>query len=72
MLEEWGQLQRTWLYLQPIFGSPDIQRELPTTAAAFKTVDKMWRQIMASTLGSPQVLDACFQARIMENLAGSN
>ena len=30
VLEEWGRLQRTWMYLYPIFSSPDIQKELPT------------------------------------------
>ena len=30
VLEVWMTVQRNWLYLQPIFESPDINRQLPT------------------------------------------
>jgi dynein heavy chain len=30
VLEVWVTVQRNWLYLQPIFESPDINRQLPT------------------------------------------
>ena len=30
VLEEWLNLQRSWLYLQPIFDSEDINKQLPT------------------------------------------
>ena len=45
VLEEWIKVQRSWLYLQPIFDSSDIQRQLPTEYKRFSTVDKNWRQV---------------------------
>lgn len=72
VLEEWGRLQRGWLYLQPIFNSPDIQAELPAVSVAFAGVDKLWRSAMAATQANPLVLEACFQPRLMENFKASN
>ena len=45
VLDEWIQVQRNWLYLQPIFDSEDINKQLPVEGKRFSTVDKLWRSI---------------------------
>ena len=39
-IEEWIKCQKQWQYLQPIFDSPDIMKQLPGEAKRFKSVDK--------------------------------
>ena len=39
VLDEWIQLQRNWLYLQPIFDSADINKQLPLEGKRFATVE---------------------------------
>ena len=46
MQDEWLTCQRTWLYLGSVFCAPDIQRQLPTEAKLFITVDKSYKDIM--------------------------
>ncbi|KEP65299.1 UNVERIFIED_CONTAM: ATPase family associated with various cellular activities (AAA) domain-containing protein [Hammondia hammondi] len=48
-LEEWQVLQRNWLYLEPIFASADIRKQLPSEAAKFAGVDQEWRALMKET-----------------------
>merc|ERR1719327_603017 len=43
-LDEWVQVQRSWMYLENIFSAEDIQKQLPTEAAKFKQVDKWWKE----------------------------
>ncbi len=38
----------------------------------FQGVDKMWRVIMFSTQNNPQVIEACGQLKILENLTQCN
>lgn len=52
-LDEWQACQRTWMYLESIFGSPDIVRQLPAAAKMFQAVDKSWRHIMVVTADEP-------------------
>ena len=39
IFEEWVKCQRAWMYLEPIFSSDDIMRQLPTEGKRFAGVD---------------------------------
>ena len=45
LVDEWISCQRTWLYLEPIFSSEDIMRQLPTEARRFNSVDQLWKKV---------------------------
>lgn len=63
-LDLWLKCQKTWLYLEPIFSSPDIMRQMPTEGRRFQKVDQMWRQTMQTGADSPAVM----QVMSIENL----
>ena len=48
--------QRTWMYLEPIFASEDIMRQLPTEARRFQGVDALWRKTMTETSLEPNYM----------------
>jgi len=47
------------MYLQPIFDSPDIMKQLPGESKRFKGVDKQWKDIINGTKQNPNVLKTC-------------
>jgi dynein heavy chain len=57
-LDEWLMCQRTWMYLESIFSSPDIVKQLPDAAKKFQAVDKSWKSIMKMTNDDPNALAA--------------
>ena len=56
--DEWLECQRNWLYLESIFGAPDIQRQLPNEAKMFIQVDKSWKEIMRRVHKNPLAIRA--------------
>lgn len=58
-LDEWLAVQKNWMYLESIFGAPDIQRQLPGPAKAFQVVDKEFRAIMRAVKERPLALAVC-------------
>lgn len=65
-LDAWVKVQRAWMYLQPIFDSPDILKQLPTEGKKFKIVDRKWRHVLGSTHINPNALNACSQEGLLD------
>uniref|UniRef100_A0A8C3UWY6 Dynein axonemal heavy chain 1 n=1 Tax=Catharus ustulatus TaxID=91951 RepID=A0A8C3UWY6_CATUS len=57
VLEEWLNCQRSWLYLEPIFSSEDIKRQLPVESQRYNIVDKDWRRVMKNANANPELLE---------------
>ncbi|NWV36400.1 DYH1 protein, partial [Grantiella picta] len=72
VLEEWLNCQRAWLYLEPIFSSEDIKRQLPIESQRYNTVDKDWRHIMKKANANPEVISLCPDPELLEKLQKSN
>ncbi|XP_025927284.1 dynein heavy chain 1, axonemal [Apteryx rowi] len=72
VLEEWLNCQRSWLYLEPIFSSEDINRQLPVESTRYQTMDRAWRNIMKNAKENPEVISLCPDPRLLENLQKCN
>uniref|UniRef100_A0A4W3IJM0 Dynein axonemal heavy chain 1 n=1 Tax=Callorhinchus milii TaxID=7868 RepID=A0A4W3IJM0_CALMI len=70
VLEEWLQCQRSWLYLEPIFSSADINRQLPVESKRYQAMERLWRNIMKSANENRQVTFTL--ASVTENLRECN
>jgi dynein heavy chain, axonemal len=73
LLDAWIACQRTWMYLEPIFGSEDIMRQLPTEARRFGGVDNLWRKTLAETNQDPSFMtQADPEKRLEEKFVKAN
>lgn len=71
-IDEWMKVQGQWMYLQPIFDSPDIVRQLPSENKKFRNVDKVWRACIIATKEKPNALEACTREGIKERFEEAN
>ena len=72
VLEEWMNLQRSWMYLQPIFDSDDIMKQLPQEGKRFNTVDKHWRQTTGAAKKNPNALNFCTNPKLLVTFSEGN
>nr|XP_054750956.1 dynein axonemal heavy chain 3-like isoform X12 [Lytechinus pictus] len=71
ILDSWLKVQAAWLYLEPIFGSEDIRRQIPVEGEMFTTVDGHWREIMHTSVKNTLALVVTSQKNMLENLQHS-
>ena len=71
-LDEWVKCQGQWMYLQPIFDSPDIMKQLPQESKRFKSVDSTWRHIVNQAKAAPNILITCSKEGLKEKFQEAN
>uniref|UniRef100_A0A2K6F430 Dynein axonemal heavy chain 14 n=1 Tax=Propithecus coquereli TaxID=379532 RepID=A0A2K6F430_PROCO len=71
-LEEWMNCQRNWLYLEPIFYSSEIQRQLPAETKLFAQVISMWKKVMSKIQNKLNALQIMTSAGVLEILQNCN
>merc|ERR1719158_1806395 len=64
--------QRQWLYLEPIFSSEDIVRQMPNEAKKFRTVDARWREVLSVLFENPSVQDMADIDNVLANFVDAN
>ena len=73
IFEEWLVAQRSWMYLEPIFASDDIMRQLPAEGKRFVSVDRAWRRLMNSASQQNPVIEFCqITPRLLQILRDTN
>ena len=45
-LDVWIKVQAMWLYLEPVFSSEDIMRQMPEEGTKFRQVDRVWCELI--------------------------
>src|SRR5690606_25027387 len=64
--------QKKWMYLENIFNSEDVQKQLHEEAAKFSEVDKLFREKMMSTNQYKNVLKATSEEGVLETFVDCN
>lgn len=71
-LDEWQALQRSWMYLEPIFSSPDIMQQLPLEGKRFSAVDRHWRKAATAARATKHVISCCSSKRQLDIFSECN
>ncbi|OAD57478.1 Dynein heavy chain 1, axonemal [Eufriesea mexicana] len=64
----WLQVQRDWMYLEPIFTSEDIKVQLPAETRKYNAMERNWRRIMKNAHENPYIIKICPDENLLESL----
>jgi dynein heavy chain, axonemal len=67
VLDNWLKCQSKWIYLQPIFGSDEIMKQIPREGAAFRQTNAIWHAVMENAKVHPAVMTVADMPNLLEN-----
>ena len=56
IIDKWVECQKKWMYLENIFSSADIKRDLPEETRQFEVCDKFLKNLMKKTWMTPKIM----------------
>jgi dynein heavy chain len=71
-LELWTRVQGVWLYLEPVFSSEDILKQMPVEGNIFRQVDQSWKQLMQQTADNCKAFEVMKFEDLGKTLAEAN
>ncbi|XP_072745723.1 dynein axonemal heavy chain 1 [Anoplolepis gracilipes] len=71
VIAQWIEVQKQWMYLESIFSSEDINRQLPVETRKFNTMQRNWRRIMKNAYDCPYIIITCADKALLESLKES-
>nr|XP_061814136.1 dynein axonemal heavy chain 1-like [Nerophis lumbriciformis] len=72
VLEEWLLCQGSWLYLEPIFSSDDINEQLPVEGMRYQQMEEIWKRIMKGAFDNPKIIEFCPGPHLLDKLKKCN
>ena len=72
VIENWQLCQSHWLYLEPIFSSDDIKKQMPLASKRYHDMELMWSRIMSSAKTNPKLIQLCPDFRLLDSLRECN
>ena len=72
ILDLFKKCQRTWMYLEPIFSSSDIIKDMPREGKLFKDVDNNWRDAIETAHRDNQALALISKENLRDLFEKSN
>jgi dynein heavy chain len=72
VVEQWVLCQKNWLYLESIFASMDIQRQLSKEAKLFQRADKSWRDVINIISDKATALKSASTSGVLEAFQSCN
>jgi dynein heavy chain len=72
LIEEVCKCRKTWMYLEPIFASDDIHKQMPQEGSWFKDVDNLWKSTMDAIDNDPGIIDLAERENIKEAFKDAN
>jgi dynein heavy chain, axonemal len=61
VLNEWVSVQKTWMYLEFIFTSDDIKKQLPDESLLFTSADRFFSSLMRRCAEDPHMAPLCLE-----------
>ncbi len=72
LIDEVCKCQKTWMYLEPIFASDDIHKQMPQEGNWFKDVDNLWKTTMDAIDNDPGIIDLAERENIKDSFKDAN
>ena len=68
IIEQWVVVQNYWMYMEAVFNSGDIAKQLPQENKRFQRIHKDYMKVMSKAFETPNVVQCCCGNELLKNL----